>query len=443
MQNEENQHIKVTETTSSDSSLFPSKPSLPTGTSYFVDMIWDDQEKMVNEGKSLEVRKCLTYYELAKLYYDKSDLERARQCFLNSLKWGLADKDEDVSVKFKILKICGFIIRIYTEYLDQRQVTKYIDICEQTVKSLEKSLHVLNAEYFYNLGMLETYKQNPKAAKDYFLMAFERGCKEGQKDVKLKSLYAFSMNCFLDGDWEQALFYLNKLNNLFKMLQKDYLYGAMYKLYGDIYLKLRDFKKALSCYEKSNTLLRGKVCWNLYGYILLNKGIIHRKMGDLRSAILIFNLAEEATDKKYFKKLSEQLHTEISDLKDDNVDLYLDKTNNVVLEKTMGKIDFKHRFILLEILFLLAQNRGTYFTKDDFSKLIWKEEYNPLIHDKLIYTSISRLRKLIEPQEVKFKYILRGKNGYTFNPMVKIRFFEEIEQHTSKPLVNVDFGLPV
>ena len=86
-------------------------------------------------------------------------------------------------------------------------------------------------------------------------------------------------------------------------------------------------------------------------------------------------------------------------------------------------------------------------------KSIWKDEYNPLIHDKLIYTSVSRLRKLIEPKipttedkddkTPRRKYILRGKDGYTFNPRVKIRFHSETKYVSEKMIANVEITSPV
>ena len=134
---------------------------------------------------------------------------------------------------------------------------------------------------------------------------------------------------------------------------------------------------------------------------------------------------------------------EVDDVNDSSVDLYLDRHNRVIHEKSLGVIDFKHRFVLLEILFLLAQTPGTYYNKDDLAKMIWKDEYNPLIHDKLIYTSISRLRKLIEPKGIKRQYILRGKDGYTFNPRVNARFHKENEVVKQKNIGNIEISSPV
>jgi DNA-binding response OmpR family regulator len=140
------------------------------------------------------------------------------------------------------------------------------------------------------------------------------------------------------------------------------------------------------------------------------------------------------------------VEAEIEDVNDSTVDLYLDRTNRKIVEKTLGTIDFKHRFVLLEILFLLSKNPGTYFDKEQLAKMIWKDEYNPLIHDKLIYTSVSRLRKLIEPEEnneSKRKYIIRGKDGYTFNPLAKIRFHMEVRTNSERSIANVDLSSPV
>ena len=115
----------------------------------------------------------------------------------------------------------------------------------------------------------------------------------------------------------------------------------------------------------------------------------------------------------------------------------------MIHEKNIGPIDFKHRFVLLEILFLLARNPGNSYNKEDLAKSIWKDEYNPLIHDKLIYTSISRLRKLIEPKGNNCKYILRGKDGYTFNPRVNARFHKEDDAVQKRFIGNVDINAPV
>ncbi|MCO4754607.1 MAG: winged helix-turn-helix domain-containing protein, partial [Bacteriovoracaceae bacterium] len=178
------------------------------------------------------------------------------------------------------------------------------------------------------------------------------------------------------------------------------------------------------------------------GYILLGKGITYKKMGEYNQALMYFRLALNTINPQY-KRLHDLVQTQVEDVNDSSVDLYLDRHNRVIHEKNLGSIDFKHRFVLLEILFLLAKNPGSHFNKDDLAESIWKDEYNPLIHDKLIYTSISRLRKLIEPKGATRKYILRGKDGYTFNPRVKARFHKEDDPKNKKVIGNIEISSPV
>lgn len=202
------------------------------------------------------------------------------------------------------------------------------------------------------------------------------------------------------------------------------------------------YTEATENYDLAISLLQQKNCWNLFGYILLGKGIVLKKMGEFNQALTFFNLGLNSINHDY-GRLRESFKNQVADVNDSSVDLYLDRHNRVIHEKSLGTIDFKHRFVLLEILFLLAKNPGSSFNKEDLAKSIWKDEYNPLIHDKLIYTSISRLRKLIEPKGGNRKYILRGKDGYTFNPRVNARFHKEDDSASKKIIGNIDISSPV
>jgi tetratricopeptide (TPR) repeat protein len=165
-------------------------------------------------------------------------------------------------------------------------------------------------------------------------------------------------------------------------------------LYGNIYKEIGKCSDADAAYDTAIKHLQQKNCWNLFGYILLGKGIVAKKSGEFNQALLYFRLAKNSANPSY-QRLSGLIQDQVEDVNDSSIDLYLDRHNRVIHEKDIGSIDFKHRFVLLEILFLLAKNPGQSYNKEDLAKSIWKDEYNPLIHDKLIYTSISRLIKLI------------------------------------------------
>ena len=86
----------------------------------------------------------------------------------------------------------------------------------------------------------------------------------------------------------------------------------------------------------------------------------------------------------------------------------------------MGKIDFKNQFILLDLLKLFISNQGQIFSKEYLVEHVWKQNYDPEVHDNKIYVTIKRLRKMIEPDYDKPKYIFRAKNGYYLSKSAKV-----------------------
>ena len=386
-----------------------------------------DRERIIGQG----------YYRLAKVYYDKADLETAEDYFLRGLEKTVYPKDS-----FAMFKCYGFLIRIYSESEREDEAEKYIALAEELVEKFGNDLGSLNAEYFFNVGMVFTYKGEFEKALENFKLSHLKAQQENEPELLAKSLFSTAKACHSLQRYKEALNYLTQLSELLEILKKGYLKGSMHLLYGNLYKDLGNYNEALEHFDKGIQLLQQKNCWNLYGYILLGKGITYKQMGEFNSSLMYFKRALNTINSQY-KRLRGLVIDQVDDVNDSSVDLYLDRHNRVIHEKTLGMIDFKHRFVLLEILFLLAKNPGNHFNKDDLARSIWKDEYNPLIHDKLIYTSISRLRKLIEPKGGQRKYIIRGKDGYTFNPRVNARFHKEDDPMGKKVIGNVEISSPV
>ena len=378
------------------------------------------------------------HYRLAKIFYDKADFEKAEEHFLMSLSRTELPQDA-----FAIFKIYGFLIRIYSESLNEKEANKYIQLSSELLDQTVSTLPSLNGEYFYNAAVVNTYKGEFQEAQKNFNQAYRKAQTENEPELMAKSLYAMATNAYQMKAFQDSLQYLTQLNELLNILKKGYLKGSMHLLWGNTLRELGDYTGALPQYDLAMKLLHSKRCWNMHNYVLLNKGIALKKMGEFSKSLMLFGLAQNSLDDEFFKRLEQLILMEVEDVNDSSVDLYLDRHNRVIHEKALGVIDFKHRFVLLEILFLLAQTPGTYYNKEDLAKMIWKDEYNPLIHDKLIYTSISRLRKLIEPKGIKRQYILRGKDGYTFNPRVNARFHKENEVVKQKNIGNIEISSPV
>ncbi|MCB9062980.1 MAG: tetratricopeptide repeat protein [Halobacteriovoraceae bacterium] len=382
-----------------------------------------------------------SYYLMAKVQYDKSDFDKAERNFLKSLE--MADSPKDI---YTIFKAHGFLIRIASERLEDLKAQKYIEESDKLIEQISTTLGSLTAEYFYNVGVVKTYRGEFKEARENYLLAYNKSKEENDPELLSKCILALGISFYNSKNYDVALDYLHQLNQLLKIIKKSYLCGSMFFFTAKIYSDLGHYDQALNYLRKSMAHLQEKKCWNMIGYIYLARGTVYKRMGDYDRAQLFYELALESIDQSLFKRLAGLIKSEIEDVNDSNVDLYLDKSNRKVVEKILGTIDFKHRFVLLEILFLLAKNSGQYYDKDKLAKEIWKDEYNPLIHDKLIYTSISRLRKLIEPKNgsgEKRKYIIRGKDGYTFNPLARIRFHVEDTVTINQSIANIEISSPV
>ena len=82
------------------------------------------------------------HYRLAKLYYDKADFEKAEEYFLNALK--CTDLPQDA---FAIFKIHGFLIRIYSESLNEKDANKYIQLSSELLDQIVSILQVCFHDY--------------------------------------------------------------------------------------------------------------------------------------------------------------------------------------------------------------------------------------------------------------------------------------------------------
>ena len=61
---------------------------------------------------------------------------------------------------FAIFKTYGFLIRIYSQTLNEREAEKYIhSLSEKILEEYSKNAGSLNAEYFYNQGVVSSYRR--------------------------------------------------------------------------------------------------------------------------------------------------------------------------------------------------------------------------------------------------------------------------------------------
>jgi len=189
---------------------------------------------------------------------------------------------------------------------------------------------------------------------------------------------------------------------------------------GQCFRDLKQFPKALDKYWNAHSILKAHRNWSYYYYVLLGLGRIYLAMEDASRAAIFFDLINDAISDLELNALKRDLQRVNQIVENNPQKLLIDRERKLLVEKDMGEIHFDRRFVLLEILYLLASEPGRVFSKEELVDRIWRESYNPMIHDSKVYTSISRLRKLIEPDFKRPRYILNERDGYAFNPSVII-----------------------
>ena len=58
-------------------------------------------------------------------------------------------------------------------------------------------------------------------------------------------------------------------------------------------------------------------------------------------------------------------------------------------------IALRARPVLRRLLYALVERVGQTLTKDDLTRAVWSQEYDPLRHDNPLFVNLSRLRQLV------------------------------------------------
>ena len=226
---------------------------------------------------------------------------------------------------------------------------------------------------------------------------------------------------------------LSVASDLFKKYKEEWLDRKksliIYQHYVNAFILIKEKKYQNAekllwlCYEKIQTGYRRKYLYMYILYYLVDNYINMQKYEDAKTFLMLIEKSSNPSLKRFnmlLTKLRDKLEKNIDQNKYDIVIRYKDK---VVEERNRGVVNFKNQFMLLDILKLLASNKGVAYSKEDLVQQIWKTtDYNPLVHDNKVYVTIKRLRNLIEPNKNDPKYIFRSRDGYYIKDNLNIVF---------------------
>lgn len=356
-------------------------------------------------------------FQLGKLLCEKGDFPNALKKLNVALSNFKASKDWAGYLSAQNLRL-----RIFAEMEEFDEINQ---IKEDLQDLVIRENVALSAKTYYTLALCASFKQQHSVALEYLEKSLALAL---TKDVKEDICYAvngLAMVYFSIGNYDEALKEIYNLQVFYQVLDIPELKISSQILNGHILRKKGEHEKALEIYWQCYDQLKKEK--NLYQYIALlhSLGLTYKEMGDFNLARVYLDLAQRAIDPEIHRRLSRAIQSKLESLgvtDTSKYDLIFKMSKNALVEKTKGNVDFKNQFILVDMLRLFLKNPGEVYSKEELVKKVWKQSYDPRIHDNKIYVTIKRLRKMIEPDYDRPKYIFRAKNGYYLNKGAKVLF---------------------
>ncbi len=413
-------------------------------------IISNKQEDLISKNNFL--------LEFGILYFQKCDFSKATEQLEKVQSHAL-----ELHLYSNYFQSVKYLLRIFAERMEESKIQALLqEVFElgSTIPNYEQ----YKSKIYYNQGIYYSYARDFEKSSDSFHKAelYARECikksEQRREPFTEASKDLFNALCGLANisnqkeNFSDAIRRYESLENLlsdplFIEIMSDSnksseLKSALLIGMANCYRQMGEYPKALHTFWKAHRQLKSQKTWCNYHYILLGIARTYLEMKDTDRATIFFDLVSSATSEEDFVALKQLIKQEKKKLPEHTIELLIDRERKIVLEKEKGEIHFERRFVLLEILYLLASTPGVKVTKDMLVEKVWEETYNPMVHDSKIYTSISRLRKILEPDLKHPRYILNERDGYSFNPAISVKeagaWANEklLQQQSKKPIYN-------
>jgi tetratricopeptide (TPR) repeat protein len=356
-------------------------------------------------------------FEVGKLYCDRCEFKTALTHLQKAAEGYFGDKNFA-----GYLKSMNLLLRIYAEMEQYDQIHAAKDKLQDLVL---KEGFELNSKTYYTLAVCAAYKSQPDTALDYLQKALAIALANDNKEDICHAIFGLaSVYSNPDiGKYTDALKEIYNLEVFFQVYSMPELKISSQMLNAGILRHLKKYDEAIEILWRAYDDIKTTKNFNVIVNLQLMLGECYMDLGDKEIARLYLGLASKSVDPENMVRLANRIQGCLKQLggdPDKTFDLVFNEHNHSVTERKLGRIDFKNQFILLDLLRLFMLNQGTVYSKEYLVENVWKQSYDPAVHDNKIYVTIKRLRKLIEPDYEKPKYIFRAKNGYYMNKGARV-----------------------
>jgi tetratricopeptide (TPR) repeat protein len=357
----------------------------------------------------------MSSYEIGKLFADRCDFITAKGYFSSAIEDAIEKKDFT-----HYLKCNNALLRIYAEMENHTAID---ELKERLQTLVIKEKITLDAKTYYSLGLCASYKGQHKTALEFLEKSLAVALANDDKENICYAINGIAIIYTTLNRFEDALKEIYNLQVFFQVLPLNELKLSSQILNGHILREMGKYDQALEIFLKCYEELREEKNLYLFICLLYAMGATYLESGNADLARLYLSLAKRTADPQNLvysvKKIEKQL-AKLGAAEEVDYDLVFDSVNKQVTEKKIGNVDFKNQFILLDLLRMFVKTPGEVYSKEAIVEKIWKQSYDPSVHDNKLYVTIKRLRKMIEPDYEKPKYIFRAKNGYYMNKNARV-----------------------
>jgi tetratricopeptide (TPR) repeat protein len=340
--------------------------------------------------------KAIPLFEEAKnLFFDSTDYPHYLQCQNRLLRLYAETEKHDLVISIK-------------DELQDHAINRGLPLTSRT---------------YYLLGISAAYRSQLDTALEYGQKSLNLSLETHNKEDTCYAISLIAAVYRLQGRPHDALRELYNLRIFFEVISLPEIQASATLLNALILIDLEKYDESI------------EILWQTYEVLKLYKSIVlpiqllclmaqsYRKAGHMDLALSHIKMAELMTDPSNMPRLYRQIKLELKEIVVENhigYDLVFNETSHEILEKKIGRVDFRNQFVLLDLLKLFITHPGQTFSKEYLVEKIWHQSYDPAVHDNKVYVTIKRLRKMIEPDFDKPKYIFRAKNGYFMSKTAKV-----------------------
>ena len=323
---------------------------------------------------------------------------------------------------------------LHEEQMDKAQdeftlsLNKAENLCIQSEKAPQKITHQLETIYAtFGLSLLDS-KANKLLESDRKIESIRHQIQKIKEYSSKRADHHLEENNSTDDFLKKNSHSIEKLSIAVEFLYVDNLF--LKQSYKESKTHLWEHYESVQKSKNLQTII--------HFFYYLGKNYIYLR--DYKQAYTFLNLAKKSIDKNNFKRLHCLITSHLEQLKSiqgSDYDLIVNLENNSIVERHKGKIPFKSQYILMELFKIFLDHPGTVYSKEKIAEELWREKYDPHVHNNKIYVTIKRLRELMEPNCQSPTYIFRNKDGYYFNKNAKILLEDKDQSSDKNPEVSL------